>query len=315
MMKENINQNIEIIKQAYKIFCEEDFIYKYSAEIEFSDFEGIGEKDYNRVNKLLKAVRQDFTKIMVTMNAIDREYKQYQKDQYPVTYYGVITNQACEELACQIEYLFAKYRVILEYLESIMKILILPTIKGDDYRGYSEAGSGKPKREKQEAKFEWLIKYIGNHYKECPVMNTEWFENLRKTRNAIIHKGATCLVFGDKERLLFNIYMLDGIETDEEQIEWDDYYKVENDLIRYDRYWGLYYSKLIVFCNAVLKFINGLGKLSDGKKWMIDNFGMSKVTELVDSETDEKIPDVRTMPAGLLKTLIEEYEGYGLDTN
>ena len=260
---------------------------------------------YIKINNELKLVRQDFTKLMVTMNAIDRNYKLYLEDKYPVAYFGAIGDCILQELGCQIEYLFAKYRSILDYLKSILKTVLLPTLKGKDKTEYDNCGKGK--NDRQDYKFEWMTKYIAENFSdECPVMNTEWFQNLKKTRNAIIHKGASCVVFSDKEKFTFSVYTPEDVQNNEEQIAWEYYYKIENDLVRYDRYWGLHFAKLIVFCNAVLEFVDSLGKLSDENDWMIKNFKLDKVTEFIDTKSGEKVPDVRTVPCNLLIKLMNE---------
>ena len=301
----NTNNEKTIIQQGHHLLFEEDFLHKYSVRIKFSDFKGLDCEDFKKIDNELKSIRQDFTKLMVTMNAIDRNYRLYQEDRYPVTYYSVNGNQALDEIGCQIEYLFAKYRAILDYLKSILKTILLPTLKGNDKTEYDEYGKGA--KDKQDYKFEWMTKYIANNFSnECPVMNIEWFQNLKKTRNAIIHKGASCLVFADKERLVFNVYTSDGIQEDEEQIEWDDYYKIENGLVRYDRYWGLHFAKLIVFCNAVLEFVNTLGNMTNENEWLTKNLKLDELTEFVDAESGEKIPDVRKVPCNLLEKLIDE---------
>lgn len=292
--------NIVIIKQAHKLLTEEHFLIKYSAELILSDFSRITEDERTTVLNKLKRVRQDFTKILVTMNSIDRAYKWYQTDKYPCTYYSLMGDQARDDLGCQIEFLFAKYRVILEYIQSILETLLPPMLNQADKTEYKQC-------KKSHEKFKWLTKYISEHYNNnSGLMNTDWFQDLRETRNALIHRGAACLVFGDKDKLLFNIYTPESVQSDKEIIEWDDFYKVgRNGLISYDCYWGIYFAKLIVFTNAILEFLRSISTLPTDPKEIIRHEGLNKPTELENLD-GERLPSVTDIPADLLKSLLSD---------
>jgi len=112
MNKHNTYENIEIIKKARSIMQNNYAFHYLTYQIQLSFFDGVSEENYQKLDYKLKSIRQDFAKILVVMNSIDKTYSAYQKNEYVPTYLSVMNNQATSELGCFIEYLFAKYRVI-----------------------------------------------------------------------------------------------------------------------------------------------------------------------------------------------------------
>lgn len=240
-------ENIEIIKQAFSIIKNDYAFQKSTMYLQSSFFDGVANENYAKIDYKLKAIRQDFTKILVIMNCIDRTYSAYQSNEYTPSYTSVMDNQATNELGCFIEYLFAKYRVILEYIEQILEICIPPRLNDIQKKEYDT-------RKKAHTKYKFLLKYIAENIgKTSSVLNMEWFQNIRIERDFIIHDGATCLVFGDKENLLFKVMTTDAL--DKEESEPDIFFSNEKGLIYYVRYWGLQISKLIVFAETVFEFL------------------------------------------------------------
>ena len=161
----------------------------------------------------MKAIRQDFSKILVIMNCIDTTYLKYQKNEFASTYYSIVENQAMEELGCFIEYLFAKYRVILEYIQQIMDICILSKFN-DAQRVKFETSK------KAHSKFKFLLNYVADNIDDTNnVLNMDWFQSIRIDRDFIIHDGATCLVFGDKKDLLFKVMTTDAMDIEDVQLD------------------------------------------------------------------------------------------------
>lgn len=196
------------------------------------------------------------------MNCIDATYMKYQKDEFVSTYNTIGENQATEELGCFIEYLFAKYRVVLEYIQQIMEICIPPKFNDTQREEYET-------RKKAHTKFKYLLKYVADNIDERNfVLNMEWFQGIRIDRDFIIHDGATCLVFGDKANLLFKVMTTDAMEK--EDVQPDMFYSTENGLIDYVSYWGLQLSKLIVFAETIMNFLIRIGTISDARKSQID---------------------------------------------
>lgn len=292
-----IRENIEIIKQALSILKKGYVFQKSTQYLQYSFFEEVSDEDYFKINYRLVTIRQDFTKILAIMNCIDRTYSAYQLNEYTPSYISIVDKQATNELGCFIEYLFAKYRVILEYIEQILKICIPPRLNDIQREKYTTI-------KKEHEKYNFLLKYIAENIgKTSSVLNMEWFQNIRIERNDIIHNGATCLVVGDKENLLFKVVMPD--ELDKEKSELNIFFSNENGLIYYVRYWGLHISKLIVFVETVFEFLISISKIPDDKKYMLNLYYSQDKNKFVDSNGRE-LKDIQDVLVEMLKTLIDD---------
>ena len=66
------HENITIIKQALSLIEDNYAFQKSTAYLQNTYWEGVSKDDYVKLDYKLKAIRQDFTKILVMMNSIDK---------------------------------------------------------------------------------------------------------------------------------------------------------------------------------------------------------------------------------------------------
>ena len=154
-MENNIfHKNIGLIKEAHSILTGDKlFPQYYTISTQMSYFKDVPSEDYKKLDYKLKAIRQDFSKIFITISIINKTFHAYQKDKYIPAYKADGGNQAAEELECLIEYLFAKYRVILEYIQQILEICIPPKFNEQQKIIFSELKKGHKK-------YNFLLKHI-----------------------------------------------------------------------------------------------------------------------------------------------------------
>ena len=190
-MREMNDYRREMVKKVLNMIKEDYVFQKSTFELQNAFFCDLDSDSYKRVDDLFKATRQDFSKILTIMNCIESTYSMYKEDSFKSTYYE-IGEPALEEIACHIEYMFTKYRVILEYMEEILEICIPPILPDYKQKEYNEISLRKGSKAKAE-RFDYLLQYICMSDNENKwILNTKWFQDFRRDRNSLIHRGASC---------------------------------------------------------------------------------------------------------------------------
>lgn len=261
-MKANIsNREIEVIKEAYSILKENMFLKTVYLNNSFfsekKELEG-NEDFYKDIDYNLVAIRQDFRKILIIMSSIDVRYEEFRKN---------INISFQNEIGCLIEYLFIKYRVILEYIHQILKKVLFLKFNKEEKKEYHE-------KKYEHEKFQYLLDYIIKKNKDNLNLDINIFKEMTDSRNSLVHNGATCVVYydsrdEDNKYLKFKINSLDELDKGI-KIKKDTFYQTENGQIIYNFYWGMHISKLIVFLENIYKFLLDESTLNDEKKQIID---------------------------------------------
>ena len=277
-----------------------DYVFhKSTGELGSSFFCGLDEEKYKRTDYLFKATRQDFSKILTVMNCIEDTYTMYRENRFSRPYFE-IGNPALEEIACHIEYLFTKFRVIIEYMEEILSICIPPILPEDKKKEYDEMLKKKGPKAKVN-RFDYLLEYIStNDDEHKKILNTKWFQDFRENRNFLVHKGASCLVYGDKTEILFSVMKIDEMER-EDEINIDTYFLTDNMLIRYRRFWGIMISELILFCEAIFEFLLSKASIVEEQKYFLDISNYSK--RMIRTEDNS---DKQTVLETMLNSILRE---------
>jgi hypothetical protein len=267
------NREIQIIKEARSILKENMFLKAIYLNNSFfpkkKELKG-NEKFYKNIDYKLRAIRQDFRKIFTIMSLISERYKESIKES--IKEKSKLFFQ--DDIGCLIEYLFIKYRVILEYIHKILKEVLFLDFSDKEIKEYH-------KKEYEHVKFQYLLDYFIEKNKDNSNLDIKIFKEITDDRNSLVHNGATCVVCydfreEDDKYLKFKINSLDELNK-EKEIKKDIFYQTEKGLIIYDFYWGLYISKLIVFLDNIYRFILDKGILDNSSKEKIDDLLKNKI--------------------------------------
>lgn len=248
-LKYSRKSDIDIMQHISELYEGKDISREIVEDMYLVDFED--EIDYEKEENYLKAIHQDLNKIFVTMENIDGIYK----DSYAFVY-------GRETVGIFIEYILSKYRSILDYVYRIADC----TLKIHYSKKYLT----------DYAKYNELLDYLKDNIpledERRKILNTDWFFDIRKTRNSVIHNGSTCLVFGGKEKL-FQIYDLDVNEL----VVDGDTYLHDGNCIYYEYYIVLNMSYLLYFINVVFSLIVKKGKINEERKTINEYFKKKQI--------------------------------------
>lgn len=230
--------DIQIFEYIYKLYENKDIPSEITKNMQMVSLPD--KIDYTKVDNYLKAVRQDLKKIFLAVEDIEKIYKETQDYFYD-----------SESIGLFIEYIFCKYRAILDYIYKIADLTLQINYSKSNLKDYE--------------KFNELLDFLKNSIfdgRQKSILNTSWFSDIRKTRNSIIHNGATCLVFKDKTEKTFQIY---DLEINELVVD-KEMYLHEGNCIYYDYYLALNISYLIYFIDVVFSLIVERGIISEEAK-------------------------------------------------
>ncbi|MCH5271170.1 MAG: hypothetical protein J1E83_10530 [Lachnospiraceae bacterium] len=109
-----------------------------------------------------------------------------------------------DSIQIYMEYFIYKYRVIVEYV-----VKILDKVIHMDESAYKKNNSKKHigEYERTNVKLEYIRKLIQKYSSEQ--IDLEWFDEVRKVRNKLVHEGASCMIFYNGNEPLFQVYNLE----------------------------------------------------------------------------------------------------------
>lgn len=235
--KASIN-DINRLKWFYEKCSETDIPTLITHKMQLCNQFNLSEEQLYDMDNYLKAMRQDIRKIFLSVQNINLIYSSYEKKENKN-----LLDEERETIAIYIEYIITKYRVIIEYTLKVLDMIV-------EYSGKKVKENGKKLTsiEIYNMKLDYLKSLIGDDRRA--ILNDEWFQSIRKTRNSIIHNGATCLVFGESKEKLFQIYDLEV-----EELIRDDFYLYTGNCVHFDYFITLNIAYLIFFTDSIFSII------------------------------------------------------------
>ena len=292
----------DIIKYAYKL-TEQYYAFHYStlylkASV-IANIDKANEETYKQLDSWLKGIYQDYTKILVAMNAIEKIQRQRRDNTFEHTYETLGDLQETNELSCWIDYIFTRYRSILDYIYQVVILCVPPQLSEEEKEEYDNLS-------KQHKKCNFLLNSIANKINSThsDILDIKIFKKIVDDRDYLVHDCASCLVFSDcrdsNKTLTFKVLTKNSLEEDETEII-DPFYCLENNIIDYKRYWGLQLSILIVFFDTIFTYLKDLCTIDPFTLHIIDN--SSKITTF-ETDTEGSTPHIQSVFRNVLSELI-----------
>lgn len=296
------NSYQDIIKYAYKL-TDEYYAFHYGtlylkgaivANIDTDD-----DDTYKQLDSWLKGIRQDYTKILVAMNAIEKIQKQRIGKSFEHTYEALGDLQETNELSCWIDYIFTRYRSILDYIYQMIFLCVPPQLSNEEKEEYE-------KLKKTHTKCKFLLNSIASKIDSThsELLDMKVFKQIVDDRDYLVHDCASCLVFSDcrdfNKTLTFKVWTKNSLEEDETEIT-DSFYCLENNVIDYRKYWGLQLSILIVFFDTIFTYLKDYCTIDPINLYFIDN--SCKITTL-NTDTKDSLPHIQGVFRSILRELI-----------
>lgn len=235
--KANIN-DINRLKWFYNKCKETDIPTLLTHKMQLCNKFNLSDEQLYDIDNYLKAMRQDMRKIFLSVQNIDSIYSLYKNQEKKN-----LLDDERETIAIYVEYAITKYRVIIEYTLKVLDMIV-------KYSGKKVKENGKiiSSVEMYNMKLDYLNSLIDDERRT--ILNDKWFQSIRKTRNSIIHNGATCLVFGESKEKLFQIYNLEV-----EELITDDFYLYRGNCVHFDYFISLNLAYLTYFIDTIFSVI------------------------------------------------------------
>lgn len=281
----------DIIKYAYSLTKDYYAFHYGTLYLQASQISNITkEEDYKSLDNWLKGIRQDYAKILVTMNAIEKIQNQRLNHTYTHNYVSIGDKQETEEIACCIEFLFTKYRSIFDYIYQVLLLCVPPQLNEKSTKEYNEL-------KKVPSKYKFFLRTIAaaKTHPNNELLDMKWFKQIIDDRDYLIHDCASCLVFSDcRDSLMpitFTVWTKDAFdEVKNDANKSDPFYCLPNDIIDYKKYWGLQLAKLIVFFDTIFDYLKDFCTITPNNLELINT--RCRITRFTDEE-GENIPDAQ----------------------
>lgn len=316
---EDINKMRWLKEEYFKYNIADKMTYKITELVRSIEFEKNDEINKEKILNLGKAIRQDFKKMILTSKRI-YDYSKKNNSNKPLFYINksgeaeIYYDEEKDITGMSMEYFLSKYRVIIEYTINILDTLI-KFDKNAYKREHIEQSNNNGRfmlknSEIQEIKLDYLKSLISEDARYS-VLNIEWFDDLRTIRNEIIHKGASCMIFDEKD-ILFQIYDLNV-----EEIVCTQRYLSNGSAIYCDYFIATNIAYLVYFIDTIFSIlIETKGEFNEIKNFCCKKYktkindNSTKITEYLKKRgfTFENSSEAQNK----LSCIIDKYLNYGL---
>lgn len=161
-----------------------------------------------KLDNIEKAISQDIKKMLLAAKKVNDYSIGYQGNPLFVENENgeaeLFYDEEKDSIQIYMEYFIYKYRVIVEYVVKILDEVIYM-----DESAYKKINSKKHigEFERTNVKLEYIRKLILKYSSEQ--IDLEWFDEVRKVRNKLVHEGASCMIFNNENEPLFQVYNLE----------------------------------------------------------------------------------------------------------
>lgn len=161
-----------------------------------------------KLDNIEKAISQDIKKMLLAAKKVNDYSVSYQDTPLFVENKNgeaeLFYDEEKDSIQIYMEYFIYKYRVIAEYV-----VKILDEVVYMDENAYKKNKSKKhiSEFERTNIKLEYIRKVIEKYSSEQ--LDLEWFDEVRKVRNKLVHEGASCMIINNENDPLFQVYNLE----------------------------------------------------------------------------------------------------------